>query len=48
MITQWQNNQGHSGFMLYTTLTKYVLQSMKSFNAYIKSFNASNANLKLH
>ena len=45
MITQWQNNQGHLGFMLHTTLTKYVLQSMKSFNAYN---NASNISLKLH
>ena len=41
MITQCQNNIGHSGFMLHTTLTKYVLQSMKNFNA-------SNINLQLH
>ena len=41
MITQCQNNNGHLGFMLHTTLTKYVLQSMKNFNA-------SNVNLQLH
>ena len=45
MIVQWQNNQGHLGSVLHTTLTKYVLQSMKSFNAYN---NASNISLKLH
>ena len=41
MITQWQNNNGHLGFMLHTTLTKSVLQS-------VKNFNASNVNLQLH
>ena len=41
MITKCQNNNGHLGFMLHTTLAKYVLQSMKNFNA-------SNDNLKLH
>ena len=41
MITQWQNNNGHLGFMLQTTLTKSVLQS-------VKNFNASNVNLQLH
>ena len=41
MITQCQNNNRHLGFMLHTTSAKYVLQSMKNFNA-------SNVNLKLH
>ena len=35
------NNNGSLDFMLHTTLTKYVLQSMKNFNA-------SNVNLQLH
>ena len=41
IITQCQNDNDHLGFMLHTTLTKYVLQSMKNFNA-------SNVNLQLH